>query len=434
MKKILKKIIVIILTAEARLALWRWDPKIIAVTGSVGKTSTKDAIFAVFSKLARARKSEKSFNSELGVPLAILGLTNVWSNPILWLLNIIRGFFICFVGEKPMEWLILEIGADRPGDIKNLTRWIKPDITVINKIGDLPVHVEFFESPAALAKEKAELARVIKPGGSLVAYFDDEKVMKIAEGSKSRSVITFGFNEKADIFASNYAVTCKKIGDINTPSGISFKVNVGGNVLPIIVYGALGRGHAYSALAALGAAFSAKQNIVAAAEALREHKTPPGRMKLIEGIKSSIIIDDSYNSSPAALEEALQALKTIETSGRKIAVLGDMLELGSYSREAHWRAGRVAAEACDILGIVGVEAKMIAEGALDAGMSEKNIYEYENSAEAGEDIQNLIQKGDIVLVKGSQGVRMEKVVEEIMAEPEKASELLVRQEKDWKNR
>jgi UDP-N-acetylmuramoyl-tripeptide--D-alanyl-D-alanine ligase len=149
MKKIFKKIIIAILTAEAKMALYRWDPKIIAVTGNVGKTSTKDAIYTIFSKLSTVQKSEKSFNSDIGVPLTILGLKNAWSNPILWTINIIIGLLTAIFKKRNEKWLILEIGADRPNDIKNITKWIKPDIAVINKIGETPVHVEYFGSAEA---------------------------------------------------------------------------------------------------------------------------------------------------------------------------------------------------------------------------------------------------------------------------------------------
>lgn len=432
MKRIFKKIIVAILTIEARVALWRFKPKIVAVTGSVGKTSTKDAIYTVFSKLTFARKSEKSFNSELGVPLTVLGLKNAWNNPFLWIIRIIKGFFLAIFQSDYPKWLILEIGADHPGDIERLAKWIHPDIAVINKIGALPVHVEFFKSPGDISKEKSFLAKAIKQGGTLVSYCDDEQVIKIAESAKTKNLITFGFNEKSDVLASDYTIVYKKQNDLLVPSGISFKVNFGGNLIPIVVAGALGRNHAYPALAAVAVAISARFNIASAGEALREHKTPSGRMRIINGLKDSIIIDDTYNSSPAALSEALKTLSEIDTSGRKVAVLGDMLELGSYSNQAHHDAGKEASEVCNILCVVGPRGRIIAEGALEEGMDENKIFEYDNSEQAGDEIQNLIQKGDVILVKGSQGVRMEKIIENIMAEPERAEELLVRQERVWK--
>lgn len=448
MKKTFKKIIVWTLTLEAKLVLMRWHPKIIAVTGSVGKTSTKDAIYAVFSKLYSARKSEKSFNSEIGVPLAILGLPNAWNNPILWIFNIIRGFFICLasflyfpkssklIANSFPEYLILEIGADRPGDIKKIGAWLRPDIAVIGKIGKLPVHVEFFDSPEALAREKIELAKALKPKGIVIAYADDEQTMKMVGNLKNHNVISFGFSERADVVASNYDIVYKKWDNGKLmPSGISFKINCDGNCLPIIIEGALGRVHVYPALSAIAAVVAIKGNTVSASEALRGYQTAPGRMRLIKGVKNSLIIDDTYNSSPSALEEALQTLKNINvTNSRRVAVFGDMRELGKYSRGAHLEAGESVAKICDLIFTVGEGGKIIADGALNASFDEEKVFSFENSTEAGKEIQNMIGEGDIILIKGSQYVRMEKIVEEIMLEPERAGELLVRQEREWKKR
>lgn len=411
------------------MAFRRWKPKLIAVTGSVGKTSTKDAIHSIFSKLSTAEASEKSFNSEIGVPLAVLGLANPWNHLGKWLIALVSGMVTALFQRKPADWFVLEIGADRPGDIERITHWIRPDIAVINKIGNLPVHVEFFASPEEVAKEKSFLAKALKTNGTLVVYADDEHALKIRDSVKRRSY-SFGFDDKADIVASNYQI---QYGS-KRPVGISFKVGFDGKILPVMLKGVLGRQHVYPALAAIGTAVAAGLNIVSAIEALRDHKSPNGRMRLIQGVKDSILIDDTYNSSPAALNEALNALHDIAAASRKIAVLGDMRELGTYSRAAHLAAGKEAARVCDLLLTVGEGGMIIAEGALDAGMKDDHVRQYSDAVEAGKELQNLIQPNDTILIKGSQGVRMEKIVEEIMAEPETAGVVLVRQEAEWKKR
>jgi UDP-N-acetylmuramoyl-tripeptide--D-alanyl-D-alanine ligase len=157
-------------------------------------------------------------------------------------------------------------------------------------------------------------------------------------------------------------------------------------------------------------------------------------MHLVDGIKGSLIIDDTYNASPIATTEALNTLQTLEKAKRKIAVLGDMMELGAHSSEAHKEIGTLAAKSCNILVAVGIRSRRIAEAAMDSGMSEKNIYQFDSAPEAGNFIQNTIAEGDIILVKGSQSMRMEQVVKEIMAEPEQAGKLLVRQEEEWTKR
>jgi len=158
-------------------------------------------------------------------------------------------------------------------------------------------------------------------------------------------------------------------------------------------------------------------------------------MHLVEGIKETIIIDDSYNSSPVAARKAIETLGDIRVAGeRKIAVLGDMLELGKYSTEEHKKLGKIVSTNCDFLIAVGVRAREIAEGALLGGMSEKNILQFETSERAGKYLQNFIEKGDILLIKGSQSIRTEKVTEEIMLHPENKADLLVRQETEWLKR
>ncbi len=434
MKKIFKKFVIWCLTKEAKILLNRWQPKVIGVTGSVGKTSTKDAIYSAFKNIVPTRKNEKSFNSEIGVPLTILNLKNGWNNPIYWFFNLFTGLFKSLFQNPKEKWLIVEIGADRPGDIKNTVKWLKLNIAVINKIGKIPVHVEFFPSVESLAKEKSSIIDGLKPNGTLLLNGDDEIVKKIGEESKGKKILYYGFEEQNDIQASNYSIIYKEENGIKKPSGCAFKINYQGKCLPLAINGALGIQHAYPSLVAVGASVLAGLNLIDGIEGLRSHKTAPGRMRVIEGIKNSSVIDDTYNSSPIAVTEALNTLKMIETKGRKIAILGDMLELGKYSDDSHLEIGKNASKICDLLVCVGIKARKIAEGALNNEFSEKNILQFEKSDEAGKMIQNLITENDVILIKGSQGARMEKIVLEIMAEPEKAKELLARQEKEWERR
>jgi UDP-N-acetylmuramoyl-tripeptide--D-alanyl-D-alanine ligase len=166
MKNFFKSVVVRGLTFEARCVLKKYHPRIIAVTGSVGKTSTKDAIFTAISGDVHARKSEKSFNSEIGVPLTILGLANAWSNPFLWFKNLLDGLLLIVFKQEYPEWLVLEVGADRPGDIESVAAWLKPDVAVFTRLPDVPVHVEFFSSPEEVIKEKKFLAYALKAGGT----------------------------------------------------------------------------------------------------------------------------------------------------------------------------------------------------------------------------------------------------------------------------
>jgi UDP-N-acetylmuramoyl-tripeptide--D-alanyl-D-alanine ligase len=433
MKNFFKTAIVAILEKEAELVLKKYKPKIVAVTGSVGKTSAKDAIYSVLKTTYFVRKSEKSFNSEIGVPLTILGCKNGWNNPFLWLQNIAYGLELILVKHDYPEWLVLEVGADKPGDIKRVAAYVKPDVTVLTRFAKVPVHVEFFDGRDAVIREKGHLASALKPTGTLILNADDADVMRFKETAKSK-VLTFGLENPADVSASNQRVAYEDKDEVRKPAGYTFKVDYRGNSVPIMINAAIGRQQIYPVLAAVAVGSALNINLVKIGEGLLSHLPPRGRMNVIDGIKQSFVIDDTYNSSPVALYEALDAFDSIEASGRKIAVLGDMLELGKFSAEEHRSAGERISEAADMLVTVGVRAKGFAEGARAAKMDPTDIHEFEDSRKAGQWLQNVVGKGDIVLAKGSQSIRMERVVEEIMLKPELKKDLLVRQEEEWGKR
>ncbi|KKU80494.1 MAG: UDP-N-acetylmuramoyl-tripeptide-D-alanyl-D-alanine ligase [Parcubacteria group bacterium GW2011_GWA1_47_8] len=427
MKAFLRNIVITILRAEARLTLLKYKPKIIAITGTVGKTSTKDAVFAVVEKVLVARKSTKSFNGKLGVPLTVLGLDNAWANPFLWVQNIIRGLALVITREHYPKWLVLEVGADNPGDIEQVTEWMHPDIAIVTRFGTAPVHVEFFKSPEELFEEKAKLVKALSPAGLLIVNADDEKVLALRSKTKAKS-LTYGLSPEAMFRGSNVRIMYSK----GKPLGMTFKLEYDGNVFPVTLSGVIGVQSVYSALAALALGVYLKLNIVDMVGALSEHKTPPGRVRIIPGIKGSTILDDTYNSSPVAAMAAVEALSKIKATGKKIAVLGDMLELGKLTVEEHKTLGEHAGNVADCIFAVGPRAKYIAEGALAGKISEKNILQFDNAHEAGKSLENILGEGDIVLIKGSQSIRMERAVEEVMANPEHAGTLLVRQEEEWK--
>jgi UDP-N-acetylmuramyl pentapeptide synthase len=426
-----KQCIVFILTWEARATLARYKPHIIAVTGSVGKTTTKEAIYAALAESVRVRRSDKSFNSEIGVPLTILGLPNAWNNPFGWLLNIVRGLWLVISWREYPAWLVLEVGADRPGDIRRVARWLRPDITVLTGVPDIPVHVEYFNSPEDVLKEKRSLAEYLKPGGKLVLNGDDERMKQLHSDFRGAS-ISFGMEPENNFFASHDEIMYRD----DVPVGMQFRVNHLGSSVPVMLYGALGTPRIYAALAAIAVADCIGVDCVSAASALATWSPPPGRVRIVDGLRGSLIIDDTYNSSPAAALAALDILKAVRTKGRRIAVLGDMLELGKYSSAAHKQVGERAAQCADVLITIGFRSRALAEAALDAGMKDTDIRQYEmNEAQrAGKELETELHEGDIVLIKGSQSMRMERTVLEVMAEPVRAAELLVRMDPEWLTR
>lgn len=428
MKLFLRHIITSILGWEAKLIVRKYKPKIIAVTGSVGKTSTKDAIFSAIGKHLVARKSIKSFNSEIGVPLTILGRDNAWGDPIRWLRVIGHGFVLLLTRAHYPKWLILEIGAGKPGDIARVARFIHPNIVVMTRIGDVPAHVEFFKSPKELFEEKTEIIKGLSGNDMLVVNADDEQLALLRDKTKAKS-ISFGFSE-GSMFRASFAQILYEGG---RPVGTTFKLEYDGNVFPVTIKNVLGIQPVYSALAAIAVGAYVKANIVDVVNALALHESPPGRMRVVAGMKGSTIIDDTYNSSPVAAHAALEVLKSVTAKGRKIAILGDMLELGKFTIEEHAKLGAAVAF-LDLLLVVGPRAKYVAEGALSGGMNERNILEFDDAQRAGKYLEGVLTDSDIVLVKGSQVMRMERAVEEIMEHPERAQELLVRQEGEWRGR
>ncbi len=423
LKKFLKKIVVTVLNFEARLILRKYRPKISAVTGTVGKTSTKDAIALVLTTKFNVRKSEKSYNSELGVPLTIIGAKSAWNNVFGWLAIFWKGLNAVLKKEPYPEWLVLEMGVSKPDDMNNLISWIKPDVAAITALTEMPVHIEYFADAEDLIKEKAKILEGLKNDSCFVFNGDDKLILKLKDSGVKR--ISYGFSEANDIRASNYNLS---------PDGITFKIDYKGKIIPVRLPNAFGEQFVYVALCALGVGISQDLNLVEAVEALSLFKPPAGRLNLLRGVKNSFILDDTYNSSPLAVLAALEVMKNLPAQ-RKIAVLGDMLELGKFTIDEHKKIGRMIKDyGIDLLFTVGPRAKFIAEEARETGFPAKKIFEFSDSDEVKINVQEKIEEGDLILVKGSQFMRMEKIVEEIMAEPERKSQLLVRQEKEWTKR
>lgn len=438
-KSILQKILERALFILARAAIRRYKPLVVGVTGSVGKTSTKEAIYYVLRKKYKVWRSEKNYNNEIGVPLTILGMEHRGKNIMRWSGEIIKSFLKIVTGRKDYpEILVLEMGVDRPGDIDYLTSIVQPFIGVITAVGEIPVHVEFFAGPKEVAMEKSKLIQALPYNGFAILNTDDSTVLDVKNKTKAK-IVEFGFGEDTDVTASNYEIRIKnRFGKNSIPEGIVFKADYRGKTVPIRLNNVFGRPQAYAALAAVSCGLMMNMNLVEIADALLEYQSPPGRLMLLRGIKNSLIIDDSYNASPQAVHEALDLLEALPAR-RRIAVLGDMLEIGKYSELAHRTVGDKAAKFADLLFTVGPKARFIADEAMVRGigknarvLNKDEIFSFDESLEAGKKLDGIIRPGDLILVKGSQSIRMERVVEEIMAEPERAGELLCRQEDTWK--
>ena len=429
MKKHIRNLVVWLLTCEAKAVLRKYKPQIIAVTGSVGKTSTKDAIYTALNASLYVRKNNKSFNSEIGVPLTILGLDTGWGSPVKWLGNLLRGLTLIIFPNHYPKWLVLEVGLDKPGDIENVACWLQPDVAVFTKLSETPVHVEFFKDAKELLQEKKKLAEHLKPGGTVIINEDDPLLASV-KNTPHAHFVTYGFAESAHVQGTNEGV----LTEIGMTSGIHMKVESGGASVPVMLKGVVGRQHLYPVLAAFAVGVSQGLNPVSIAGSFAEHAHAPGRMRLIDGVRGSQVIDDSYNASPVAVAAALDTIESMRARGRRMAILGDMAELGDLSESAHRNIGIHAARVLDVLVGVGKESRTLIKAAQDAGMNKKTAMHLDDARAAGEYIKGIVKMGDVVLVKGSQSIRTERAVEILMARPEQKTKLLVRQEAEWMRR
>ena len=428
----MKKLVIALLNWESRLILKKYKPFIVAVTGSVGKTSTKDAIYDALKNLPDVgivRKSDKSFNSEIGVPLTIIGVPNAWRSLSGWYRNLSAGLDLILRRREYPGTLILEIGADHPGDIRRVTQWLHPDISVITRVSRTPVHVEFFKSPDEVFEEKAFLATAVKSDGSLVVFGDDERTLSMGDRVKDRgvSVVSYGLSDKVSVRAADAQIAYEN----NAAVGMNFTASYQGTSKPITLRGVIDNGAVYSAIAAVAV------SVVKTGKLPHDQITfdmPKGRMNVIPGMTGSTLIDDTYNSSPDAVISAFDVMKTIQCSGIKIAALGDMLELGKFAAQEHRHIGAEAKAALGPSGIlvtVGQRSRATAEEAVKIGMPAEQVKAFDSSREAASFLAGIVKTGDVVLVKGSQGIRMERVSEALLHEPSQAAKLLVRQEKEW---
>ncbi|MCK9378839.1 MAG: Mur ligase family protein [Candidatus Moranbacteria bacterium] len=417
-----------ILRFLARAVVDKYNPKIIGITGSVGKSSAKEAIALVLASKFRVRKSEKNYNNEIGIPLTILGSESGESSLFGWIKVFAKGIFLLIFPWEYPEILVLEMAVDQPGDMDYLLSFVSPDVGVITNIS--ASHMEFFGSVENIAKEKWKLIKGIKNNGIAIINGDDGEIIKIKKDISAKCV-EFGFQEGLEVQATdaNFNYVDGKI------SGISFKLNYQGKIVPFRLPHILAFHQVYSILAAVSIGMQLKIHLVDMAQSLENYFPPCGRMNLIAGKNGSNVIDDTYNSSPTSV---IAALKTVAgtSAGRKIAVLGDMLELGSDSNSGHFRVvAEVFSSEIDLFFAVGKRMKMAVSDYLESENKmendEKKVFCFDSPSATAIELEKIVKEGDLILVKGSQSMRMEKVVKEIMEKQFDAQDLLCRQSKEW---
>jgi UDP-N-acetylmuramoyl-tripeptide--D-alanyl-D-alanine ligase len=428
----MKKVVQYILKILAKLILAKYRPQVVGITGSIGKTSAKEAIGIVLASKFRIRSSFKNYNNEFGLPLTIIGAKSQGRSLIGWLAVIIEALKLLIVTDKNYpQILILEMGVDKPGDMDYLNSITSLNVAVLTMIG--LSHLENFGNQAKLAVEKKKIFDKLDKSGWAILNLDGERVPELVKDLQYK-IVTYGLTEGADVRATNLLFKFQEDDAEDDLLGISFKISYKDAYIPVLLPRAISQTAVSAALAGFAVGLAYDLNPLDMAMALGDFTPPPGRMNLLAGKSGSIIIDDTYNSAPQSATAALEILDqmNLKRGQRKWIVLADMLELGEASEAAHLAVGRRVAQIKKAqLLTLGQEALYIGIGAREAKMAEEAMQHFNNHQEIIDFLSERLSPGDIVLVKGSQGLRMEKIVAGIMAEPEHSEELLVRQGKDW---
>src|SRR5712692_2024670 len=353
----------------------KWAGNLIAVTGSTGKTTTKELIAALLARRFTVHKSPGNLNNFFGLPLALLEL------------------------EPRHEVAVVELAMSTPGEIARLARLAAPQVGVVTNVA--PVHLEFFDSVDSIALAKRELIDNLDPPGTAVLNYDDIRVRRFREGFAGR-VVTYGFEKGADVQAIDLRPA---------KGGSEFRLDGGGSG-PEFYLPLPGRHNVANSLAALATASLFDIPLAELRQVLGSFQNLHQRGEILTLPGGIIVIDDSYNSNPLAMERMLETLAAWPEARRRIVVAGEMLELGQESPAWHRKVGRKAAE-CGVDWLLGVQgdARFLLEGATEAGFPEDRGRFCSNAEQAAEYCRRLLQPGDVVLIKGSRGVHLEKVIE-----------------------
>lgn len=356
-----------------------FDIPVVGITGSVGKTSTKDMIACVLSMDFCTHKTDKNFNNEIGLPLTVFDLSS------------------------DHEIMVLEMGMSDFGEISRLTAIARPDTAVITNIG--VSHIEQLGSREGIRKAKFEILEGLTPDGAVILNGDDPLLWEAA-GDVAFETLCFGIdNPNCDLIARNI----KLFSDSST-----FTVKVDGVEYKVVLQ-VPGKHHIYNALAAILVGLRYNVDMEKIVAGIRKFAPDAFRQSVIE-LENYTIIKDCYNASPTSMKSGLEVLSLRETTGRRVAILADMLELGDLSAEAHREVGHMVQHyGVDCLVVIGELSSSIAKGAEASGMSENQIYYFANNEEAKKALKDILQKDDLILIKGSRGMHLEEIADAIAA-------------------
>lgn len=360
----------------ARAVRRKWGRQLVAITGSTGKSTTKEMAAAALARRFSVLKSFGNLNNYYGLPLTLLAL------------------------EPTHDVAVAELAMSAPGEIELLTRIAEPQVGVVTNVA--PVHLQFFDSIDSIARAKRELIDNLPSSGTAVLNYDDEQVLRFTEGFKGR-VVTFGFRQGADFQAL----------EVNPGSAGGSRFRVHGPKLDGEFHLRLpGHHNVQNALAALATASLFQIPLADLQQTLSSFQALPQRSEILILPQGVTLINDCYNSNPVAMEKMLETLATWPGAGRRIVLAGEMLELGSTSPEWHRKVGRKCAESgVDWLLAVQGDAGFFLEGAEEGGLAAARMRFFSTPEEAAEFCRTLLRPGDVLLLKGSRGVHLEKVRE-----------------------
>lgn len=427
----LNKILVPVLAFLARRIIKLNRPLVIGITGSVGKSSTKEAVYAVLKDKFKVKKNKGNLNNELGLPLSIISDIEPKSSFLKWMKVFSKGIALAIKKNRTYpKILILEMAVDRKNDMDYLMSVVEPKIAIITDIG--VSHLEFFKDEKQILKEKAKIWKSIPKNGLAIFNYDNFYLRNYKKKIDKPS-LSYGFRPGSDLLAEDLKIGySKELGEgVNIACGVSFRISYKTISLPVVLPKIISKAQVYSALSAVAVGLHLNMNLVEICDKLKDFAPLPGRMRLIRGKRGNLIIDDTYNSAPNSLKSALETLALIK-SRKKTVILGDMLELGKIEKNAHKDISKLIFPIAKKIILVGNRTLETHRELRKLSFPKDKIFHFRTVDGLVSKINEIVGQGELILAKGSQGMRIEKAIEPLV--PEKSKKLLPRQDKYWKKR
>lgn len=394
-----KKLLLRILLWFSKKYIKKYKPKVISITGSVGKTTTSNFIYKVLRSQYNTRKTGSNWNFR-GVPAAVLNIAIIGSFKYFFkeLPKIIRGYI--FIEKNYPEILVLERGIASIGQMDRFNKFIKSNVGVVTSV--FPTHIKKLKTIENVAQEKRKLVENLTSEDYAVLNYDSDYVKRMAQSTQAKT-ISYGLQDEADIRAENIKVSL---------NGINFDLIYKDKKYNINVAKLYNKYHIYSILAAIACGLIFRIKIEDIIKEIEKLKTVKGRGNIVKQENGAYIINDAYNSSPKSCIASLDNLKELGKERHRIAVLGDMLELGDYTRESHIKVARQAVKVADVIICVGENAKYIYDEAKKLGFLEENLYWVSDSDKAKTLLDKNIKPESLVLLKASHGIHLDKILAE----------------------